>query len=174
MLPKKNILTTPGLSCGAGILTLPAGAVGRTERFGDHDAVVADLNLGSHPAPPLAKRPGIAWAHTYSPKDWLRLNSDPKVSDTIDTLLIELETAGENIGHEALSRIFDRILAISSPSMDRKPDAPVLSMPSDDPIFLAAGRMLGRLKSARSYVRSHLPRARQTNMRSRFNRQHAY
>jgi len=41
-----HILTTPGLSCGAGILTLPAGAVGRSERFGDHDAVVADLFFG--------------------------------------------------------------------------------------------------------------------------------
>jgi hypothetical protein len=47
-------------------------------------------------------------------------------------------------------------------------------MPSDDPIFLAIGRMLGRLKAARSYVRSHLPRARQTNMRSRFDRHHAH
>ena len=169
-----HVLASPGLSGGAGILILPAGAVGRTERFGDHDAVVADLNFGFKPAPPLAKRPGITWAHTYSPKAWHQLNSDPKVSDTIDTLLIELETAGENIEPATLNGIFDRILAISSPSIGSQPGASMLSMPSDDPIFLAIGRMLGRLKSARSYVRSHLPRARQTNMRSRFNRHHAY
>ena len=174
LLVLDHVLTTPGLANGAGILTLPAGAVGRTDRLGDHDAVVADLNLGFQPAPPLAKRPGIVWAHSYSPQDWNRLNTDCKALDTIDTLLIELETAGESIGSEALSRIFERILAISSPTKDGTNSVPVLSMPSDDPIYLAIGRMLGRLKSARSYIRSHLPRARQTNMRSRLDPHHAY
>ena len=61
-----HIMAPANLSGGAGILTLPAGAVGRTDRFGDHDAVVADLNLGFQPVPPLAKRPGIVWAHSYS------------------------------------------------------------------------------------------------------------
>jgi hypothetical protein len=169
-----QVFATPGLANGSGILTLPAGAVGRTDRLGDHDAVVVDLNLGFQPTPPLAKRPGIVWAHSYSPKDWNQLNTDHEVLDTIDTLLIELETAGESIGSEALSRIFERILAISSPARAGSNNAPILSMPSDDPIFLAIGRMLGRLKAARSYVRSHLPRARQTNMRSRFDRHHAH
>jgi exonuclease III len=169
-----HVFATPGLANGSGILILPSGAVGRTDRLGDHDAVVADLDLGFQPAPPLAKRQGIVWAHHYSPKDWNQLNTDHEVLDTIDTLLIELETAGESIGSEALSRIFERILAISSPARAGSNNTPMLSMPADDPIFLAIGRMLGRLKTARSYVRSHLPRARQTYMRSRFDRHHAY
>ena len=169
-----HIFVSPGLANGSGILTLPAGAVGRTNRLGDHDAVVADLDLGFQPAPPLAKRPGIVWAHNYAPQDWNRLNTDRKVLDTIDTLLIELETAGDSIAPEALSQIFERILAISSPAKPGSRGSPMLSMPSEDPIFLAIGRMLGRLHSARSYVRSHLPRPRQTNMRSRFDRRHAH
>ncbi len=71
-----HIMTSPGLSCGAGILTLPAGAVGRTSRLGDHDAVMADLNLGFQPAPSLARRPGIVWAHHHSPLEWHQLNND--------------------------------------------------------------------------------------------------
>jgi exonuclease III len=36
-----QVFATPGLANGSGILTLPAGAVGRTDRLGDHDAVAA-------------------------------------------------------------------------------------------------------------------------------------
>ena len=34
------------------------------------EAVVADLDLGFQPTPSQTKRPGIRWAHTFSPKDW--------------------------------------------------------------------------------------------------------
>ena len=50
-----HIMAPANLSGGAGILTLPAGAVGRTDRFGDHDAVVADLNLGFQPTGPASR-----------------------------------------------------------------------------------------------------------------------
>jgi exonuclease III len=70
-----HVFASPGLANGSGILTLPAGAVGRTDRLGDHDAVAVDLDLGFQPAPPLAKRQGIVWAHNYSPKDWNQLNT---------------------------------------------------------------------------------------------------
>ena len=53
-----HILATPELCRGAGILVLPAGATGRTDRLGDHDAIVADLDLGFQPIPSQAKRPG--------------------------------------------------------------------------------------------------------------------
>ena len=62
-----HILATSGLCRGAGILVLPAGAPGRTDRLGDHDAIVADLDLGFQPTPSQAKRPAVRWAHTFSP-----------------------------------------------------------------------------------------------------------
>ena len=69
-----HIVVTPGMCRGAGVLVMPAGAVGRTDRMGDHDAsaVVADLDFGFQPVPSATKRPGIRWAHTFSPTAWRR------------------------------------------------------------------------------------------------------
>ena len=64
-----HIMASRGLTHGAGVLVMPAGAAGRTDRWGDHDAVVADLNLGFSPLPSQAKRPPIRWAHSHSPLD---------------------------------------------------------------------------------------------------------
>jgi hypothetical protein len=102
----------------------------------------------------------VVWAHNHSPLDWHQLNYDPMVHNAIGVLLIELETAGETIEPEALSTIFTRMLAISSPAKAGKTNGSMLSMPSDDPMFIAVGRAIGRLKAARGYVRAHLPRAR--------------
>ena len=63
---------------------------------GDHDAIVADLDLGFQPTPSQAKRPGIRWAHTFSPQDWHELNTDVAVSNDLDVLLIELEKAANH------------------------------------------------------------------------------
>ena len=82
-----HIMASRGLTHGAGVLVMPAGAAGRTDRWGDHDAVVADLNLGFSPLPSQAKRPPIRWAHSYSPLDWEKLNTDSDVSDELDALL---------------------------------------------------------------------------------------
>jgi hypothetical protein len=62
--------------------------------MGDHDALLADLDLGFQPTPSQAKRPGVRWAHTFPPQDWEELNSDPTVSNELDALLIELGREG--------------------------------------------------------------------------------
>jgi hypothetical protein len=110
-----HILVTPELCRGAGILVLPAGATGRTDRLGDHDAIVADLDLGFQPTPSQAKRPRIRWAHTFSPQDWHELNTDSAVSDDLDVLLIELERAGTDVDPAMLDQIFERALLCRCP-----------------------------------------------------------
>jgi len=163
-----HVLVTPGLCRGAGILVMPAGAAGRTDRVGDHDALLADLDLGFQPTPSQAKRPGVRWAHTYSPQAWDELNSDPTVSDELDALLIELNRTGLDYDPHRLDRFFDRVLAISTPDRRAGHSAKPLPPASEDPIYMAIGRMLGRLRRASSYVRAHLPVGRGTDMRSRF------
>jgi hypothetical protein len=79
---------------------------------------VADLDLGFQPTPSQAKRPGIRWAHTFSPQDWHELNTDLTVSNELDALLIELERAGTDVDSTMLDQIFERALPLSTP--DRK------------------------------------------------------
>jgi len=110
-----HILVTPGMCRGAGVLVLPAGAVGRTDRMGDHDALLADLDCGFQPVPSQEKRPGIKWAHTFSPQAWEELNSDPTISNELDALLIALEREGMDYDSQRLDQIFERVLTVSTP-----------------------------------------------------------
>jgi len=142
--------------------------------MGDHDALLADLDLGFQPTPSQAKRPGVRWAHTYSPQAWEELNSDPTVSEELDALLIELSRTGLDYDPQRLDRFFDRVLAISTPDRRAGHSAKPLPPASEDPIYMAIGRMLGRLRRASSYVRAHLPVGRGTDMRSRFARHCVY
>ena len=71
---------------------------------------MADLDLGFQPTPSQAKRPGIRWAHTFSPQDWHELNTDLAVSNELDALLIELERAGTDVDSTMLDQIFERAL----------------------------------------------------------------
>ena len=167
-----HILVTPELCRGAGILVLPAGATGRTDRLGDHDAIVADLDLGFQPTPSQAKRPRIRWAHTFSPQDWHELNTDSVVSNELDALLIELERAEADIDPAMLDQIFDRALPLSTPDHSAGTSQKPLPPASEDPIYMAIGRMLGRLRRASTYVRAHLPTGRDVEMRSRFDKHH--
>ena len=167
-----HILTTSGLCRGAGILILPAGATGRTDRLGDHDAIVADLDLGFQPTPSQAKRPRIRWAHTFSPQDWHELNTDLTVSNELDALLIELERAGTDVDSTMLDQIFERALPLSTPDRKAGTSQKLLPPASEDPIYMAIGRMLGRLRRASTYVRTHLPAGRGMEMRSRFDKHH--
>ena len=165
-----HILVTPGMCRGAGVLVLPAGAVGRTDRMGDHDALLADLDCGFQPVPSQEKRPGIKWAHTFSPQAWEELNSDPTISNELDALLIALEREGMDYDSQRLDQIFERVLTVSTPDRRAGHSAKPLPPASEDPIFMAIGRMLGRLRRAGTYVRTHLPAGRGTEMRSRFDR----
>jgi hypothetical protein len=138
--------------------------------MGDHDALLADLDLGFQPTPSQAKRPGVRWAHTFPPQDWEELNSDPTVSNELDALLIELGREGLDYDSQRLDRIFDRVLSVSTPDRRAGHSAKPLPPASEDPIFMAIGRMLGRLRRAGTYVRAHLPVGRGTEMRSRFDK----
>ena len=131
---------------------------------------MADLDLGFQPTPSQAKRPGVRWAHTFPPQDWEELNSDPTVSNELDALLIELGREGLDYDSQRLDRIFDRVLSVSTPDRRAGHSAKPLPPASEDPIFMAIGRMLGRLRRAGTYVRAHLPVGRGTEMRSRFDK----
>ena len=124
---------------------MPAGAAGRTDRWGDHDAVVADLNLGFSPLPSQAKRPPIRWAHSYSPLDWERLNTDSDVSDELDALLILMGQGTAALDSVPLDEVFARALRISTPDYLGRPESPPSTSSAEDPIHLGIGRMLGRL-----------------------------
>jgi len=133
---------------------------------------VADLDLGFQPTPSQAKRPAIRWAHTFSPQDWHELNTDSAVSDDLDVLLIELERAGTDVDPAMLDQIFERALPLSTPDRSAGSSQKLLPPASEDPIHVAIGRMLGRLRRASTYVRTHLPAGRGGEMRSRFDKHH--
>ena len=115
---------------------MPAGAAGRTDRWGDHDAVVADLNLGFSPLPSRAKRPPIRWAHSYSPLDWERLNTDSDVSDELDALLILMGQGTAEIDSVPLDEVFERALRISTPDYFGRQESPPITSTAEDPIHL--------------------------------------
>jgi hypothetical protein len=70
-----HILASPGMTQAAAILIMPAGAAEQTEALGDHDAIIADLQLGFAPSTALPRRQPTAWAHFWSPQQWDDLNT---------------------------------------------------------------------------------------------------
>jgi hypothetical protein len=94
-----HILASPGLTQAAAILIM-AGAAGRTEALGDHDAIPADLQLGFAPSTALPRRQPTTWAHFWSPQQWDDLNTNPLVIEEQERLS-EMMALGSQIGRGA-------------------------------------------------------------------------
>ena len=62
-----HAFVSPDILRGAAILVMPAGAVGRTTRFSDHDGLVIDVDLGFAPNAGIPKRPPVVSASRALP-----------------------------------------------------------------------------------------------------------
>ena len=153
-----HILVSPGIVRGAAILTLPAGS-DRGCPWGDHDPIIADMELGFNPAPSLPKRPPIRWAHFYPPGEWARHEADLDVNATLDSVLCRLGPAINCPDAVDLNAVFADLLSVAMP---KAPTHTNDAAQSDDPISTAAGRMLGRMRRAGHYVRECMPRDSRT------------
>jgi nitrite reductase/ring-hydroxylating ferredoxin subunit len=114
-----HILVSPGIVRGAAILTLPAGS-DRGCPWGDHDPVIADLELGFNPAPSLPKRPPIRWAHFYPPGEWASHEVDPGVNATLDSVLGRLVPAINCPDAVDLNAVFADLLSVAMPNTLRQ------------------------------------------------------
>jgi hypothetical protein len=112
---------SPNIIRGAATLIMPAGAVGRTTRFSDHDALVIDVELGFAPNAGAPKRPLVVWASHYSPQEWKLHHEDDSIQSRTQEMIETLQRAESVPDSVDLDTIFSDFVKIATPECPRRP-----------------------------------------------------